>query len=62
MDDHISQAGTAGEAVQLEEAGAHVNEDATTSVVRPRQIVEELNETQQDQEEDAFQFGTMQMR
>ena len=62
-DDHISQADAPGEAVRPEEAGDHVNEDATAYAVTPPQIVEELDETQQDQNESAAsQFGMMQMQ
>lgn len=62
-DDHISQADATGEAVRPEEAGDHVNEDTTAYAVTPPQIVEELDETQQDQNESAAsQFGMMQMQ
>lgn len=47
-------------AKQSKEAGDHVNEDATAYAVTPPQIVEELDETQQDQNESAAsQFGMM---
>lgn len=62
MDDHISQTDTASKVVQPAETDTHVNTDVTASVAKPPQIVEELDKTQQDQGEDvASQFGTMQM-